>query len=240
MATMEQLKTFFSGEAIGKVLDIGTGSGDFIRLIQPVFGENTRITGIDPSDEALTEAHRLNTSPNIEFLKMEGEKLGFADGSFDVVCLSNAMHHLADPARTFSEMKRVVKSGGYLLIAEIVSDKLNEAQENQKMFHHFKSFVDQKFGITHRETWTESEVIDILASNEIYPDLTFPYNRMQKPVTDREQLNGWIQKFENHLNQLKGFPEYNEKAQLFESFKERLSVHGFQVARQVVVVGEIM
>ena len=55
MATMEQLKTFFSGEAIGKVLDIGTGSGDFIRLIQPVFGENTRITGIDPSDEALTE-----------------------------------------------------------------------------------------------------------------------------------------------------------------------------------------
>lgn len=237
---MEQLKTFFSGKPIGKVLDIGTGSGDFIRLIQPVFRENTQITGIDPSEEALAEARHLNNSANVEFLKMEGEKLGFSDDSFDVVCLSNAMHHLADPTKTFSEMKRVAKPGGYILIAEIVSDGLNEAQENQKMFHHFKSFVDQKFGITHRETWTESEVIDILAANEIYPELTFPYNRMQKPVTDREQLDGWIQKFENHLDQLKVFPEYNEKAQLFESFKERLSVHGFQVARQVVVVGKIM
>jgi len=234
---MEQLKTFFSGKAIGKVLDIGTGSGDLIRLIQPVFSENTHITGIDPSDEALTEARRLNTSPNFEFLKMEGEKLGFADGSFDVVCLSNAMHHVADPSKTFSEMKRVLKPGGFLLIAEIVSDGLNEAQENQKMFHHFKSFVDQKFGITHRETWTESEVISIITSNKIHPELTFPFNRMQEPVTDTGQLEGWVVKFENHLNQIKDFPEYEEKLQLFESFKNRLSLYGFQVARQIVVVG---
>lgn len=236
---MEQLTAFFSGKSIGKVLDIGTGSGDFIRLIQPVFGENTHITGIDPSEDALAEARRLNSSSNVEFIKMEGEKLAFSNHSFDLVCLSNAMHHLADPAQTFSEMKRVAKPGGYLLIAEIVSDGLNEAQENQKMFHHFKSFVDQKFGITHRETWTEREVIDILASNGIYPELTFPFNRMQKPVTDLEQLNGWIKKFESHLDQLKGFPEYDEKGRLFELFKERLSEYGFQVARQIVVVGKV-
>ncbi len=57
-------------------------------------------------------------------------------------------------------MQRVLKPTGWLVIAEIVSDGLNEAQENQKMWHHFKSFVDRKSGIFHSETWTEEEVIE--------------------------------------------------------------------------------
>ncbi|MDP3643479.1 MAG: hypothetical protein Q8S54_09855 [Bacteroidota bacterium] len=37
---MEQLKTFFDGKPIHKVLDIGTGNGDFIKLISSAFPEN--------------------------------------------------------------------------------------------------------------------------------------------------------------------------------------------------------
>jgi 2-polyprenyl-3-methyl-5-hydroxy-6-metoxy-1,4-benzoquinol methylase len=234
---MEQLKTFFSGKSIGKVLDIGTGNGDFIQLISPAFEANVTITGIDPSDEALAEARRAHPSSNINFIRMEGEQLQFSDQSFDVVCLSNAMHHLADQAKTLSEMKRVIKPEGFLIIAEIVSDGLNQAQENQKMFHHFKSFVDQKSGITHRETWTEAEVLEIIQSNGIQPVLTFPFNRMSGPITDVAKLEGWIQAFALNLSKLEGQPEYDEKAALFEQFKARLSGFGFQLARQIVMVG---
>ena len=235
---MDQLSTFFKGKQVNKVLDIGTGNGDFIKLLIPVFGAETRITGIDPSEEALDEARKLNTSVSVEFIRMEGEKLEFANHTFDVVCLSNAMHHLADPAKTFAEMKRVVKMGGWLVIAEIVSDGLNEAQENQKMWHHFKSYVDRKSGITHRETWTEAEVLDIIQINGIHPVLTFPFNRMDDPVTDPGKLESWINLFAGHLKQLEGMPEYSEKARLFRHFKERLNIYGFQLARQIVVVGE--
>lgn len=236
---MEQLKTFFSGKSIHNVLDIGTGSGDFIKLISPVFPEGTQITGIDPSEEALEEARRGNNLANVDFIQMQGEKLNLPDRSFDVVCLSNAMHHLASTEQTFAEMKRVVKPEGWLLIAEIVSDGLNEAQENQKMWHHFKSYVDRKSGITHRETWTESEVLEIIQLSGIEPVLVFPFNRMADPVTDPEKLEHWINQFAENLSKLEGFLEYGDKADLFEHFKRQIQLHGFQLARQLVVVGQI-
>ena len=235
---MEQLKTFFAGKSIQKVLDIGTGTGDFIKLILPVFPESVHITGIDPSGEALAEARREITSANVEFMRMEGEKLNFDDQTFDVVCLSNAMHHLANPEKTLAEMKRVVKAGGWLVIAELVSDGLNEAQENQKMLHHFKSYVERKSGITHRETWTEAGVLEIIQSGGIQPVLRFPFNRMAGPETDPEKLEVRVQAFAGHLAELEGWPEYAEKAADFEQFKKRLQQNGFQMARQIVVVGQ--
>jgi ubiquinone/menaquinone biosynthesis C-methylase UbiE len=233
---MEQLKTFFAGKSVHTILDIGTGSGDFIKLISPAFPEAAKITGIDMSEEALTGARAENHSPNVNFIRMEGEHLDFPNQSFDAVCLSNAMHHLASTEKTFSEMKRVVKNEGWLVIAEIVSDSLNEAQENQKMWHHFKSYVDRKSGITHQETWSEKEVLEMIRSAGISSAITFPYNRMPEPITDPEKLKHWITQFEDSLAKLKGLPEYDEKLSLFQLFKERLKLHGFQLARQIVVV----
>ena len=235
---MEQLKTFFAGKPVFKVLDIDTGAGDFIKLILPVFSEGTKITGIDPSEEALAEARREIASGNVDFVRMEGENLNFEDQSFDVVCLSNAMHHLANPEKTLAEMKRVVKADGWLVIAELTSDGLNEAQENQKMLHHFKSYVERKSGITHRETWTEAGVLEIIRSSGIKPVLTFPFNRMANPVRDPEKLEVRVQAFAGHLAELDGLPEYAEKSADFEQFKKRVQSHGFQMARQIVVVGQ--
>ena len=236
---MEQLNTFFSDKTIHSVLDIGTGSGDFIKLISPSFSPKTKIIGIDPIEGALEEARQGNASSNVSFIKMEGEKLEFSDGSFDVVCLSNAMHHLASVEKTFAEMKRVVKPGGWLLIAEIVSDGLNEAQENQKMWHHFRSYVDRLEGITHQETWTESEVLNMIAENGINPVLTFPFNRMAIPETDTEKLQARTDTFTSFLARLEGLPEYAAKEELLEIFKNRIQEHGFQLARQIVVIGKV-
>lgn len=235
---MEQLKSFFSGKSIRKVLDIGTGSGDFIQLIAPLFSSEVQIIGVDPSADALAAARIANPAANVQFLKMEGEKLAFDDRSFDVVCLSNALHHLADQAQTLSEMKRVVSADGWIVIAEIVSDGLNAAQENQKMLHHFRSYVDRKSGITHRETWTGAEVLEMIKANGIRPELSFSHNRMAEPITDPEKLQGWIDTFAGHLKQLEGHPEHAEMALLFEQFKERVAIDGFQLARQIVIVGQ--
>jgi len=105
------------------------------------------------------------------------------------------------------------------------------------MLHHLKSFVDRKIGITHRETWTEAEVLDIIRENQIQPAVTFSYNRMDKPVTDAAKLAGWEADFIRHLRGLEAYPEYEEKAKSLKIFQERLAQFGFQQARQVVVVG---
>jgi ubiquinone/menaquinone biosynthesis C-methylase UbiE len=234
---MEKLASFFEGKTIGRVLDIGTGAGDFIQLLTEVFPSTTELIGVDPSEEALAEARKRSFPGKVNFLRMEGENLQFEDESFDVVCLSNAMHHLASPEKTFAEMKRVVKKEGWLVIAEIASDGLSEAQENQKMLHHFKSYVDRKLGITHRETSTRDEILDTITQNGIKPSLSFLFNRMAAPVTDPQKLDEWIGNFSDNLSRLKDYPEYEDKAALFRVFKERLGIYGYQLAHQVVVVG---
>lgn len=234
---MEKLVSFFEGKPVHRVLDIGTGSGEFIRQISNVFSTEVQLVGVDPSKEALAQAQAETADSKVSFLQMEGENLHFEGETFDVVAMSNAMHHLANPEKTFSEMRRVVKPGGWILIAEIVSDGLTEAQENQKMLHHLRSFVDRKLGIIHRETWTETEVLKIIEENKIKPVLTFSYNRMAKPVTDAARLAGWEGDFLKNIERLKGHPEYDEKLKLVEVFHDRLTKYGFQQARQVVVVG---
>jgi len=235
---MEKLASFFEGKTISQVLDIGTGAGDFIQLLTGVFSPTTELTGVDPSEEALSEARKKNYPCKVNFVRMEGENLQFENESFDVVCLSNAMHHLASPEKTFTEMKRVVKKEGWLVIAEIASDGLNVAQENQKMLHHFKSYVDRKFEVTHRETSTRAEILETIKQSQIEPVLTFSFNRMAAPVTNPQKLDEWIGNFSDNLSKLKGFPEYEEKAALFSLFKERLDRYGFQLAHQIVIVGK--
>jgi ubiquinone/menaquinone biosynthesis C-methylase UbiE len=161
---MKELANYFQNKKVSSVLDIGCGSGDFIKVLASVFTEETKITGIDPFEEALTEARQKFPSEKIEFLQMGGEQIAFPDNCFDVVSISFALHHLADVSKTLSEMIRVVKPDGWMIINEIVSEVQNEAQENQKMLHHLKSFTDRLNGIPHRKTYSTAEVLEIIAS----------------------------------------------------------------------------
>jgi hypothetical protein len=61
---------------------------------------------------------------------------------------------------------------------------------------------------------------------------------MGTPITDPEKLQAWVDTFAGHLKQLQGLDEYDERALLFDLFKERVAVYGFQLARQVVTIGQ--
>ena len=78
---MEQLKTYFSDCEINSILDVGTGSGDFIEVLQFVFPK-AQIMGVDPDTEALQEATKKY--PGVSFNKMSAESLNFADNLFDL------------------------------------------------------------------------------------------------------------------------------------------------------------
>ncbi len=60
---------------------------------------------------------------------------------------------------------------------------------------------------------------------------------MADPVTDPEKIENWMNTFAINLKQLEGMPEYDEKLALFHLFNQRLQQFGFQLARQIVVIG---
>lgn len=235
---MDRLVQFFRQKEIKKVLDIGTGTGDFVKTLDTVFGGSVHITGVDPGEEWLKQARKRFPQKNIEFLQMTGEKLEFEDNTFDVVTISNALHHLRDISASIAEMKRVLKLGGYIIINELHSDDLSESQENQKMLHHFKSFVDRLNGISHHETWTKKEILDIINSQGIDVKLSFSHERMPEPNFDPEVLDEKYKMMVGHLADLQGKPEYSLMQDKLPVFRKRLQKYGFQMAGQLMVVGQ--
>jgi ubiquinone/menaquinone biosynthesis C-methylase UbiE len=102
------------------VLDVGCGSGYFTRVIATAVAPDGTAHGVDPSDEAISDARRRTRLANCTFSDGIAEALDGPDGSYDVVVSSLMIHHLPEDLRpqAIGEMFRVLRPGGSLLIAE--------------------------------------------------------------------------------------------------------------------------
>ena len=100
------------------VLDVGCSGGYLARKLADAAGP-ARVTGVDPSQAAITYARR-RAAGAMTFTVGVAQDLPLPDASFNAVTCTLAMHHV--PARqraaAFREMYRVTKSGGRLLVAD--------------------------------------------------------------------------------------------------------------------------
>lgn len=233
---MEPLTHFFIDKKIETILDVGTGKGGFIPVLQDTF-LNASITGIDPDEEALKTARKA--FPGLVFRNMAAEKLQFENNTFNLASMSMALHHLRKTNRGLLEMKRVVKPGGWIILNEPISDNLNPAQEVHKMYHHFKSKIDRMTGICHRETFKKNSILQMLKVADI-PVQFFFENRLESDlVTDKTELATKIQTLEQALEQIKYHEEYEKMKFQIEEFAAKAMKHGFQLATRLVIVGRV-
>lgn len=100
-----------------RILEVCVGTG----LSLPLYPPHVRVTGIDLSREMLRRAAaRVATLRLLHveaLLQMDAERLAFADGSFDKVAIMYAISGLANPVRAVSEIRRVCRPGGTIVIA---------------------------------------------------------------------------------------------------------------------------
>lgn len=232
---MEQLVKYFRNIEVQNVLDVGTGTGDFLVVLEEAFTK-AKITGVDPNIESIKQAKSL--FPEVDFKKMSAEDLNFKSNSFDLISISMALHHLPEIEKAFTEILRVLKPGGWIIVSELFSDNLNPAQEVHKMFHHFRSKTDRILGVSHNETFPKNEILEMLKKAGIDIQYHFEFNKDLNLIATSEELNSRLEKMKGMLESVKTYPEYETLKPKVEEFREKALKYGFQPATRVVVVGK--
>ena len=115
---VEQLqKVLFESPPLGRVLEVGCGTGRFAEII---LRTGRSVTGIDPSPYMIEIArNRCCKFRNATFLKAEGSKLPFANNKFDFTYSIRVLNQTESEEyalRIVKEIIRVTKPGGWILI----------------------------------------------------------------------------------------------------------------------------
>ncbi len=121
-----------SGET---VLDVGCGTGTLALVAKKRVGKTGRVCGIDPSVPLLAGARRKAARAGlpIDFQPGGIEQIPFSDQSFDVVLSTFMIHHLPDNLKRqgLSEIARVLKAGGCLLVVDFKRPEEYQSQPGQ-------------------------------------------------------------------------------------------------------------
>ena len=94
------------------VLELATGTG---LIAKNIVNAAAHIEATDASVEMIAEAKRNNQSAKLHFSVQDMFCLPYADKSFDVVIVSNALHIVPQPEKSLAEIQRVLKDDGVLI-----------------------------------------------------------------------------------------------------------------------------
>ena len=137
------------------VLELATGTG---LIAKHIVNAAAHIEATDASAEMISEAKRDNRSAKLHFSVQDMFCLPYADGSFDAVIVSNALHIVPQPEKALREIKRVLKDDG-VLIAPTFTHAGNSFSGKVRAF--FMKLV----GFPLHSRWTSEEYLTFLQQN---------------------------------------------------------------------------
>ena len=137
------------------VLELATGTG---LIAKNIVNAAAHIEASDTSAEMIREAKRRNHSAKLYFSVQDMFCLAYADESFDVVIVSNALHIVPQPEKALAEIHRVLRDDGVL-----IAPTFTHAENS--FFGNSKAFFLKLAGFPLHSRWTSEEYLCFLQQN---------------------------------------------------------------------------
>lgn len=137
------------------VLELAAGTG---LIAKNIVNSAAHIEATDASPEMIAEAKRDNRSAKLHFSVQDMFRLPYADGSFDVIIVANALHIVPEPKKALSEIRRVLKDDGVLIAPTFT-------HADNAFFGKVKAFFMKLAGFPLHSKWTSREYLAFLREN---------------------------------------------------------------------------
>ena len=149
-AAYEEMYALIRPVVKGKtVLELATGTG---LIAKNIVNAAAHIEATDASVGMIAEAKRDNQSAKLHFSVQDMFRLPYADKSFDVVIVSNALHIVPQPEKALAEIHRVLRDDGVL-----IAPTFTHAENS--FFGNSKAFFLKLAGFPLHSRWTSEEYL---------------------------------------------------------------------------------
>lgn len=129
-------------QRIGRLLDIGTGTGQLLELLAPRMSAGI---GVDASRAMLALARARLSRPGLTHCSVRQAdmyRLPMADGEFDHVILQMVLHYAEDPESVLAEAARVLRPGGRLVVVDLAAHGNDDCIN--RLAHRWPGFSDTR------------------------------------------------------------------------------------------------
>ena len=186
------------------ILDLGSGTGRFSRLLADAFG--ARVTAVEPSIKMREQAERHAAHRDVVYLSGAADAIPAEDGAFDFAFMSMVIHHVRDRGACARELRRILEPGGLVFIRNTFSGRLDRVR-------YFEFFPEARAADEARLPTVESVRVAFAANGfelvaldtleqEIDPSLTAHYDRIKQRALSTFSLITDVQ-FESGLARMR-------------------------------------
>lgn len=137
------------------VLELATGT---VLIAKHIVHSADHIEATDASQEMIEQAKQGVKSAKLYFSVQDMFHLPYADQSFDVVIVVNALHIVPEPEKALSEIRRVLKDDGVLVAPTFT-------HADNAFFGKVKAFFMKLAGFPLHSKWTSHEYLAFLREN---------------------------------------------------------------------------
>lgn len=231
---MKKLNEKLADKKFGKIIDIATRNGAFIKKITKSLSAYDEVVGIDISDKGFEKARaEFQGNEKVRFEVMDAYNTDFPDGYFDLVCISNSLHHMEDIPSLLKEMKRIKSKDGLIIINELPSDHQVGASLTHALIHNLDCVIDTYNGTYHKNTYSHKEISDLIsqAGLEILDDFDDVENNQVKNKAIEERVAKAFLK----VDKFKDSQVYEKFHKLAMEIQENYDKYGANTAIQYII-----